>query len=269
MVNRRALLFGILALAFGLTGAYLNYEWLSSRTHVPVTEAVEQSAATVQVVVAKAGLVPGEAIRDLQLTTIPWPADLLPPGAVLAVGDAEGRVPRRTVSEGEPLMESALFPQGAEGGLSPIISEGHRAVAVKVNEVIGIAGFIKPGATVDVLATIRERGRAGASTSFSKVILQDVKVLAVDQTMEEGNRGDPALVSVVTLEVVPRDAQKLTFAAHEGDIQLALRNPADNQFVRTNSVNANSLRGYRPAPKAKPVTKVEVIKGLDVSSRKF
>ena len=268
MLNRRALLFALLAVALGLGGAYVNYEWLKTQTFQPLQPVKQLIEGTipeaVTVVTANADLAVGEPIRDGQITTVNWPKDLIPPGALLAESEADGRIPRRPVAKGEPILETALLPQGSAGGLSPIIGEGRRAVAVKVDEVIGIAGFVTPGAHVDVLATISERGRS--NSSFSKVILQDVNVLAVDQTLEQVNGGDPKLVSVVTLEVTPAEAQKLTYAAHQGELQLALRNPSDDKVVRTSSVSSSTLRGY---PSTGSSRKVEIIKGLKVSSKSF
>lgn len=265
MRNRRVLVFGALALAFGLCGAYFNYSWLSTRESASVTHVVEKNVTLVSVVTAKGDLAAGEPLRGVQLSTLEWPETHLPPGAFVSIEDVEGRVARRSLLEGEPILESALLPVGTAGGLSPIISAGKRAVAVKVDEVIGIAGFVKPSAHVDVLATIRDRSRS--RESFARVILQDVKVLAIDQTLEKGVSGEPEQVSVVTLEVTPSEAEKLTFAAHEGKLQLALRNPADMEVVGTKPVNAKTLRKTKSTPRRS--SRVQVIKGLDVSNKNF
>jgi pilus assembly protein CpaB len=266
MANRRVVLFGALAIAFAVCGAYFNYSWLSSQEPGVVTHTDEAGIELVSVVTAKGDLAAGEALREVQLTTRDWPKSYLPPGAILSLESARGRVARRTLLEGEAVLESALLPIGAAGGLSPIIAEGKRAVAVKVDEVIGIAGFVKPGAHVDVLATIRDR-TARNTGSFARVILQDVRVLALDQTLEKGDSGEPKSGNVVTLEVSPEEAQKLTFAAHEGQLQLALRNPTDEKVVGTAAVNARSLRHTARAPRRS--TNIQVIKGLDVSSKNF
>lgn len=266
MANRRVVLFGALAIAFAVCGAYFNYSWLSSREPEVVTQTEVAGLELVTVVTAKADLAAGESLREVQLTTRDWPKSHLPPGALLRIEDVQGRVARRSLLEGEAVLESALLPIGSASGLSPIIAEGKRAVAVKVDEVIGIAGFVKPGAHVDVLATIRDRTR-NAQGSFARVILQDVKVLALDQALEKGANGDPESGNVVTLEVTPEEAQRLTFAAHEGQLQLALRNPADEQVVGTAAVNARTLRHTARPPRRS--TNVQVIKGLDVSSKNF
>ena len=266
MANRRVVLFGVLAIAFAVCGAYFNYSWLSSQKPEIVTQTHVGDVELVSVVTAKGDLSAGQELREVQLTTREWPKSHLPPGAFLSVESLEGRVARRTLLEGEAVLESALLPIGANAGLSPIIAEGKRAVAVKVDEVIGIAGFVKPGAHVDVLATIRDRA-SRSDGSFARVILQDVKVLALDQTLEKGVSGEPEKGNVVTLEVSPEEAQKLTYAAHEGKLQLALRNPTDEEVVGTAAVNARSLRATPRAPRRS--SRIQVIKGLDVSSKNF
>jgi pilus assembly protein CpaB len=264
MANRRALVFALLALSFALSGAYANYTWLNSRPDAPAISAAVVTE-TAKVRIAKTDLSAGEEIRDLAIESIDWPRDLLPPGAFADEATPVGRVPRRGIAIGEPILESSLLPEGTLGGLSPIISDGMRAVAVQVDEVVGIAGFVKPGSHVDVLATIRDRRSSG--TTFAKVILQDVKVLAIDQSLEEKSTSvEPKLVSVVTLEVSPNSAQKLAFAAHEGQLQLALRNPNDTKSVKTSAVSAGSLRGYTTRTYN---NKVDVIQGVDIETEKF
>ena len=147
-----------------------------------------------------------------------------------------------------------------------MIGEDYRAVSVKVDAVVGVAGFVKPGARVDVLATLRRAGQP----NFSNVILQDVRILAVDQTMEQLDDGKPELVNVVTLEVDTEQAQRLVHAAHEGRLQLALRNPGDERLVETRAVGPQDLFG--PAPRQPQTRKspsrpeVEVIRGSAVGA---
>jgi pilus assembly protein CpaB len=155
-----------------------------------------------------------------------------------------------------------------------VISPDHRAVSVKVDNVIGVAGFVTPGSRVDVLATIR-RIDLPKALPFAKVILQDVRVLAVDQKLEEVKSGDPELVAVVTLEVDLLQAEHLIYAAHEGRLQLALRSPGDDGEVATKSIGVSDVLGQgKPADiktASAPTTKtvVEVIHGTDIQIRKF
>jgi len=264
MANRRALLFAALALSFAASGAYLNFKWLDNRS-TPVVLATQEALATVKIAVALGDLAAGEAIAVHDIDEIDWPSDFLPPGAFTDSISPVGRVPRRILNSGEPILEHTLLPEGSRGGLSPIITNGMRAVAVQVDEVVGIAGFVKPGSHVDVLATIRDRG--GSGSTFAKLILQDIKVLAIDQSLEEKNTSlEARLVNVVTLEVSPKDAQKLIFAANEGHLQLALRNPTDDKDVSTSAIGASSLRGYRARTYR---DRVQVIKGLSVRTENF
>ncbi len=266
-MHRRALVLAVLALSLGGCGAFLNYRWLEARANAGAPQIVEKAPATVPVIVAKTAIGVGAPLRDVQLASVDWPASFAPEGSFHRIEDVVSRLPRRALGSGEPVLEASLLPVGSAAGLSPIIAPGRRAVAVRVDDVIGIAGFILPNSIVDVLATIHDRTHVG-SDSFSKVILQGVKVLAIDQSLEERSGADPKLVSVVTLEVTPPEAQQLTFAAHEGKLQLALRNPGDAVEVTTSSVSAGNLRGSA-SPAFRPQARVEVIKGLDVSNQKF
>jgi pilus assembly protein CpaB len=143
---------------------------------------------------------------------------------------------------GEPVLAMALFETGTSGGLRAVIDPGRRAVSVKVDNVIGVAGFVTPGARVDVMATMRRVDRERA-IPYAKVILQNVRVLAVDQKLEEAKAGDPELVSVVTLEVTPLQAEHLIYAAHEGRLQLAMRSPGDQEEIKTRSVSVAEVLG--------------------------
>lgn len=264
MANRRALIFAFLALSFAASGAYANYKWLNKR-NTPVVAASQETLPSLKIAVALGDLPAGKEIAAHDVDEIDWPRDFLPPGVFTDSVSPLGRVPRRIITSGEPILEHTLLPEGSKGGLSPIIKQGMRAVAVQVDEVVGIAGFVKPGSHVDVLATIRDRGSSGST--FAKVILQDIKVLAIDQSLEEKTTSlEARLVSVVTLEVSPKNAQKLIFAANEGQLQLALRNPTDDKAVLTSAVNASTLRGYRTRIYRE---QVQVIKGLSVQTENF
>jgi pilus assembly protein CpaB len=213
--------------------------------------------------------------REVTGKTPPAHAEGVPTGALFALSSAEGRVTRRPLVAGEPVLESALFEKGAEGGLPAVIAAEHRAVSVKVDSVIGVAGFVKPGARVDVLATVRRVDQRN-SLPYSKVILQDVKVLAIDQKLEEARDGEAQLVSVVTLEVKPDAAQKLIYSAHEGRLQLALRTPGDDQLVELASTGVRDVLGApKKAPAAKPFARahngaaVQVIRGSKIETKTF
>ena len=270
MQNRRALLFLILAIALGVGAAFTAKRWLEQQR-----PQAEGPTTTRPVAVMRTDLQVGQVVHSRELATVEWPRAYVPQGASSDPEKLEGRVARRPIAAGEPVLESALLPEGARAGLVSVIDPTRRAVSVKVDPVIGVAGFVVPGSHVDVLVTIVRIDTDGKPVS--KVILQDVEVLAIDQKLEEAKEGEPQLVQVVTLETSPKDAEKLTHAAHEGQLQLALRNPSDREIVETHSVGVGDVLGdRRPAPRiaARPVprapgTNVEVIKGSQVSVQSF
>jgi pilus assembly protein CpaB len=221
------------------------------------------------VVIARGELPVGEALTAAQLDAIGWPKANLPKGTASDVNAVAGRILRRPVAAGEPILDSALLPLGTPGGLSAVIEPNHRAVSVKVDEVIGVAGFVKPGARVDVLTTLR-RVDGRSENARSRVILQNVAVLAVDQQMQTDSGGKPEVVNVVTLSVDPEQSQRLVLGAHEGKLQLALRNPSDAEVVSLRSVSAGDVLGGGPAAKGgAPGTSVQILKGTDVTSKVF
>jgi pilus assembly protein CpaB len=269
MQNRRGLIFIGLALAMGIAAAYITMRL----SPTPAVADVASEANLTSVVVVRTDVPVASILAQEHLKTVQWPSEHVPGGALRSTDQAVGRVARRPIAAGEALLEVALFPTGAAGGLSSVINKDYRAVSVKVDNVIGVAGFVTPGARVDVMATIR-RIDLPKALPFAKVILQDVRVLAVDQKLEEVKTGDPELVSVVTLEVDPLQAEHLIYAAHEGRLQLALRSPGDNKEVETRSITVADIFGEERTPKIDNVvistkTVVEVIHGSKVEFKKF
>lgn len=225
--------------------------------------------ALARVVIARGELPIGEALLPAQLDAVDWPKANLPKGTASDVNAVAGRILRRPVAAGEPILDSALLPLGTPGGLSAVIEPNHRAVSVRVDEVIGVAGFVQPGARVDVLTTLR-RAEGRAENARSRVILQNVAVLAVDQKMQTDAGGKPEVVNVVTLSVDPEQSQRLVLGAHEGKLQLALRNPNDAAELTLRSVSAGDVLGGGPVPRgAAPTTSVQILKGTDVTSKVF
>src|SRR5258705_208885 len=214
MQNRRALMFLILAVALGVFAAFTAQRWLEQQRQQPTAAQIH----TQPVAVMRQNLQVGQVVHE------------------------------RSLAAGEPVLENALLPEGSRAGLASVIDPTHRAMSVRVDPVVGVAGFVTPGARVDVLVTINRVDSDGKPVS--KVILQDVQVLAIDQKLEEAKEGQPELVQVVTLETSPQDAEKLTHAAHEGRLQLALRNPSDHGIAEARAVGvADVLGDRRPAPK--------------------
>jgi pilus assembly protein CpaB len=265
MQNRRTTIFFALAILFGIAAA-LTAQQLLDR---PAVAAQPVKIETTAVVVAGADINTGSALVPNQLDTVEWPARLAPKGSFSNRDALKGRVLRHALAAGEPISELALLPQGTQAGLVSVISDRLRAVSVKVDAIIGVAGFVTPGSRVDVLATLRD-GRSSKQAT-SKVILQDVPVLAIDQKMEEVKNGEPELVSVVTLEVTPEQAEQLTYSAHEGRLQLALRSPADREIANTGGASAVDLlpSRKRAAKRNGTTSNVQVVKGAAVSVKAF
>jgi pilus assembly protein CpaB len=181
-----------------------------------------------------------------------WPADSMPKGAFTDPAKLAGRVLKNSVLAGEPVSEAKLAPAGTLGGLSALITEGKRAITVRVNDVIGVAGFTLPGNYVDIIvSTAKDPGpEANArEQSISKIVLERILVLAVAQ---EVNRDEtkPRVVNAVTLEVTPEQAEKLDLARSVGTLSLALRNQVDPQSAQTEGATKLTL-----LPVAAPVVK--------------
>jgi pilus assembly protein CpaB len=264
MIHRRSLLFLALAILFGAGAAFAARSYIAERTTLPVVEPPKLAP----VATAAREVPAGRSLGAQDVLMVEWPLEHVPGGAVADANRLLDRVVSRAVSEGEPLLESALLPEGSAAGLPALISPDHRAVSVKVDAVIGVAGFVQPGARVDVLATFRNT----SGGNFSNVILQDVRVLAVDQTMDSEKDGAPKVVNVATLEVDPNEAERLVHSAHEGRLQLALRGPGDDEVLTTRAIRAEDLLGKKPAkPKVarKRGSKMQVIKGTAVSDEAY
>jgi pilus assembly protein CpaB len=266
---RRAIISFSLALALGLAALWTAQRMIEERS-APRAEVARLESR--DVVIARADVAIGTALALHQLEAARWPEPLVPAGAHAKPEALAGRVLRRAVVKGEPILESLLLPVGAEAGLAPVIPEKRRAVSVKVDPVIGVAGFVHPGARVDVLATLRRVDQSD-KLPYSKLILQDVPVLAIDQKLEEGRGGDPELVNVVTLEVSPEQAEQLIYSSHEGRLQLALRSPGDREQVVTSSVGVADLlpsrSRTRPQVAARRGPAVQVLKGAQLTEQGF
>jgi len=262
----RIRVFIVLGVALGLGGtfAYATYQYIQN---APVREV---SLPTTPVVVAAADLGLGVELRREDLRTIAWPSDAVPAGSFRDPQEIVGRGIVQAVAQNEAVLPSKLAPVGAGAGLPPVIPEGMRALSVRVNDVIGVAGYVLPGTRVDVVATVSPTNQQTDITS--KVVLTNVLVLAAGTRIErDAEQNKPITVSVVTLLVGPADAERLTLASTEGKIQLALRNPLDATAPPTPGVRPAVLLGYappRPAPRpaAKPEPPppppvVEIIRG--------
>lgn len=240
MRSTRALVMIALSLLAGVAAVVLAMRWLG-----------QQGVQTVQVVVAARDLDLGSVINQGMLEAAGWPRGAEPKGAFNETAPLDGRVLRTSVLRGEPISENKLAPVGSKGGLSAVIKEGKRAVTVKVNEVVGVAGFALPGNFVDVLInTPDERERP-----ISKIVLERMLVLAVAQEASQ-DQTKPRVVSAVTLEVTPEEAEKLDLARSVGTLSLVLRNQVDNKPVVTEGAHKTDVLKRAELVEAKPAAAV-------------
>lgn len=240
MRNMRGLLMIIVALVAGLAAVVLAGRWLGSQTNL----------ATNKVAVAASDLNIGQRIGPEHVRLIDWPVGNVPAGAFAKVEALDGRVAKVSVLRDEPLLESKLAPVGTKGGLSAVIAEGKRAITVRVNDVVGVAGFALPGNFVDVIVSTQE-DRKEQGRNVSKIVLEKILVLAVAQ---EASRDEtkPKVVNAVTLEVTPEEAEKLDLARSVGTLSLVLRNQIDDDPAQTKGATKETLLGAAPAPAPKP-----------------
>jgi pilus assembly protein CpaB len=203
------------------------------------------SIATQKVVVASTDLQIGAELQRDDLRVIDWPAGAVPNGAFSSAEELVGRGLVMPMIQNEPVLPMKLASKEAGAGLPPVIPKGLRAVSVRVNEVIGVAGYVLPGTRVDVVATVSPTNQQTDVTS--KVVLTNVQVLAAGTKLESTGEGNkPMPVTVVTLLVAPVEAERLTLASTEGKIQLALRNPLDDEAPPTQGVKPAALLGIAP-----------------------
>ena len=227
----------VLALSVGGVFAYATYNYVQNVPKGTV------SMPTKSVVVAAADLDVGADLTRDDVRVIEWPANAAPAGAFGDPKDVIGRGLIMPVIQNEPIMPMKLASKDAGAGLPPAIPPGLRAVSVRVNEVIGVAGYVLPGTHVDVLAVVNPSDKHDDVTS--KVILTNVQVLAAGTKIERDEHNNkPMAVSVVTLLVAPEEAERLTLASSEGKIQLALRNPLDKTTPNTASIRPAALLGF-------------------------
>lgn len=244
MTRLRLLLVGLLALVLSGAVTYLVYQNLKSRLEPP-----EERPG--HIVVASQKLSLGERIESDNVKLVPWPEDAQIDGAFTNVTEVVGRGVVVPMSANEPVLESKLALRGAGAGLTSAIPDGMRAVSVRVNEIVGVAGFVLPGSRVDViLSGSPERNQ---DIEMARIILENVQVLAAGQNLEQDREGTAQEVNVVTLLVTPEQAQTLALAQNDGRIQLALRNPLDLEEAHPSAVHKTTLyRGALPPPPERP-----------------
>ena len=271
-MNRKLLT--ILLISFVIAGgcAFLVYRIVGARI------ASSKPVLTTKVVAAASDIKLGTVLTATDLTT----SDIqgtVPKGAILKPESVIGRGVISDIYQGEPILESRLAPQGSGGGLASTIPDGMRAMAVRVDQVVGVAGFVTPGLRVDVLASGVPPGAEGNQGTETKTILQNIQVLSAGTDIQKDAEGKPQQVQVVNLLVPPEQAQTLSLASTELRIQLVLRNPLDTKVAQVQGTAMGQMFGeqggpakvgVRRAPKAAPkVFTIQVFNGSTVSEEKF
>lgn len=223
-MNQRFL--SVLAFAFTVAtlASFLLYRVVTARAG-----SSEQKVETTKVAVASRTLELGRVIKDEDIRMGDW-AGALPAGAITRKEELVGRGVISAVYENEPLVASRLAPKGAGGGLAPMIPHGMRAVAVRVNEIVGVAGFVVPGMRVDVLVSGNSPGGNSGQGTITRTLLQNIEVLSAGQDFRKDAEGKPVSVQVVNLLVNPEQAELLSLASNQTTIQLVLRNPLDHEL---------------------------------------
>jgi len=249
-MNRNTRTLIVLAVAVLMAGLASFGVWLTVRS-MPVREV---EIARAQAVVAARPLMVGTMVTKDDVKIVPWPAANQVPGSFTEIDKVVNRGIIVSTAENEPLTEAKLAAVGSGAGLPPTIPEGMRAISVRVNEVIGVAGFVIPGTRVDVMVTVKRPD----NTSQTRVVLSNVTVLTAGTRFDQERataEGKAIPTNVVTLLLTPPDAEKMTLASEEGRVMLALRNPLDTKPTVTEGARMQALLGEPSAPPVK--TKIE------------
>jgi pilus assembly protein CpaB len=249
-MRRRLVMILLLASVMGMLASVLVYRVVNQLVAAAGQDRYEQ------IVVAVANMSLADSVTPQHVKLVPWPKASVPDGAFRSVEEVQGRVVRSSIVAGEPLIEGKLAPElSGKGGIMPmLVSEGQRAVTIKVDDAIRESGFVLPNSRVDVLVSMAKT--KNSDERIAKVILQDVPVLAAGQTVEMRDN-KPVTVTTVTLSLSPEQTERLAVAQGEGKLTLAMRNLRDNRVVRTPGATPTTLlndggAAARPAPEARP-----------------
>jgi pilus assembly protein CpaB len=265
MMKRRGLLLVFLSLAMGGVAAWAANSWVQERL---TPEAAD--AGTVHVVVAAIGIPYGTKVEARHVRVLRLPEDAAPEGHFRHANEVEGKVATSAMSRGEILLQSRFSDHDSGSTLAALLSPNMRAVTVRVDDVVGVGGFLLPGNRVDVLAARTDRG---SQRSTVQTVLEHIKVLAVDQTAST-DRNDPVIVRAVTLEVTPAQSEILLKAREEGSLQLTLRNPLE--IVTPKAPEPEPEKVAEPAPAAVPTPRprqpsnstITIIRGTKVATER-
>lgn len=248
-MRSRGLVVLAIAVVTGLFAAYFVYSALQERSR-PTVEL--QTTAMTTLVVARTRLDFGNKLEQAHLSEVKWPADSVPPGTYRTVDEVlkpgEDRSVIRAIEVGEPIFAAKISGSGQRATLSAIVDDSKRATTIRVNDIIGVAGFVLPGDRVDILLT-----RQVNDAFITDILLQNIHVLGVDQVAND-RANEPLVAKAVTVEATPLETQKLTLAAQVGTLSLALRSEADTQAVSAQTIGLDDLRGgSMPVASPEPV----------------
>lgn len=260
MMNRRFLTVLALSLVLALVVSAMFYQITTSASR-PRRAKVD----TKDVVVATNPVPLGGVIKSSDLKIAAWPADNVPPGAFTRIDEVVDRVAMSNILVEEPVLAGRLAAKGSGLGLSPIIPPGMRAVSVRVNDVIGVAGFVLPGSRVDVLVTGVPHGAGSDAGPVTRTVLSNIQVLSAGKNIQPDAKGQPENVPVVTLLVTPEQGEILTLASSEGKIQLALRNNTDGQDKPGGGARTSAIFGGEVKAPAAPAPRRRVAAALPPS----
>jgi pilus assembly protein CpaB len=231
--------------------AFLVAVGVTAFTYQALKGRLEPAEDSSQIVVAALPVNVGAKLTEADLRIATWPKAVPIQGSFQKIADIVGRGVLVPMVPNEPVLDSKLAGSGEGAGLTSTIPDGMRAVSVKVNDVIGVAGFVLPGSRVDII--LSGSPNSEGKVEMSKVILENIQVLAAGQNVATDDAGKPLNVQVVTLLVTPDQSQTLALATVDGRIQLALRNPLDLQEMNPNAVRRETLfYGGKSAPLAPP-----------------
>jgi pilus assembly protein CpaB len=248
-----------LGVVFAAVAAFMTLGYLKQASTKPVTPKLE----TETVVVATSGIKRGDTVSAENVKVVDWPKNAVPDGAFTTLESSIGTVARTPIFENDPITQHKVVDANSKSVLSMLIPDGRRAISIKVNEVTGISGFVAPSSRVDVLVSLPQKDEDQART---KVVLQDIEVLAIAQAIEQ-RENKPVIVNTVTLNVLPTEAESLTLAANEGSLQLTLRNDRDQARVYTAGVSLDQLVGK--AGLGSTGLQVELIRGTNREVQSF
>jgi pilus assembly protein CpaB len=242
-MRSRGLLMLVIAVIAGLVAVVLAARWMQS-----------QSGKRSQIAVANMDIELGGRLSAEMVRMTDWPVGSIPPGSATELEKLVGRVARDSIQRGEPVLESRLAPVGTRGGLSAVVAEGKRAMTVRVNDVVGVAGFALPGTFVDVMVNTQGEGAKNndRDRTISKIVLDRILVLAVAQEADRDTT-KPKVVNAVTLELTPEQAEMLDLARSVGTLSLVLRNQSELKNIATTGITKAELLGLAvPAPAPTP-----------------